>query len=403
MLRSLARSYRDAFSGLPRQVWVLALCLFVNRLGMMVLPFLELYLTEERHLGVDEAGRLVALYGVGSILGVTSGGWLTDRFGSRRVQLASLLGNALLLLVLWRTRTELALGAAILAVALASDTFRPANGAAISAAAGPAVRARSFSLMSLAVNLGLSVGLPLGGALAEIDFDWLFWIDAGTALFAAATLWRFGERGVARGRAVESAVPRPAVPSPWRDSSFVVVIVLQCATATVLFQFFGALPVFLEHDVGLDKAGIGLVLALNTALTALFGMQAVRWVERRGELAWFGVGSFLICAGYGVNGIGHGLTPALASIVVWSVGEMFFFPLGASFASRRAPAGAEGRYMSAFQLGLALPLVLAPFLGTWLYEAAGPRVLWASCAGVGVLVAASFAMLLRRVRSASRS
>lgn len=401
MLRSLARRYRDAFSGLPRPVWVLALCLFVNRLGMMVLPFLELYLTEERHLGVDEAGRLVALYGVGAILGVTAGGWLTDRFGSRRVQLASLLGNALLLLVLWRMHSELALGAAIFAVALASDTFRPANAAAISAAAGPEVRARAFSLMSLAVNLGLSVGLPLGGLLAEIDFDWLFWIDAGTALVAAAVLWRCGERGAPRVRADVSLTPKPAAPSPWRDSSFVFVILLQCATATVLFQFFGALPVFLERDVGLDKAGIGLVLALNTALTALFGMQAVRWVERRGELAWFGVGSFLICVGYGVNGLGHGLAPALTSIVVWSVGEMFFFPLGAAFASRRAPAGAEGRYMSAFQLGLAVPLVLAPFLGTWIYEAAGPRVLWASCAGVGVAVAASFFLLLRRVERAA--
>ena len=99
MLRTVVRSYRDAFSGIPRQVWVLASCLFVNRLGMMVLPFLELYLTDERRLGIEEAGRLVALYGVGSILGVTCGGWLTDRFGARRVQLASLVSNAALLLV----------------------------------------------------------------------------------------------------------------------------------------------------------------------------------------------------------------------------------------------------------------------------------------------------------------
>ena len=58
MLRVIIRSYRDAFSGLPRQVWVLAACLFVNRLGMMVLPFLELYLTGELGFGVEAAGRL---------------------------------------------------------------------------------------------------------------------------------------------------------------------------------------------------------------------------------------------------------------------------------------------------------------------------------------------------------
>ena len=36
MFSSIVRSYRAAFAGLPRQVWVLALCLFVNRVGMRV-------------------------------------------------------------------------------------------------------------------------------------------------------------------------------------------------------------------------------------------------------------------------------------------------------------------------------------------------------------------------------
>ncbi|NOT31241.1 MAG: MFS transporter, partial [Planctomycetes bacterium] len=178
MLRAIVRSYRDAFSGLPRQVWVLALVLFVNRVGMMVLPFLALYLTGERGFAVDSAGGLVALYGVGSMLGVTAGGWLADRFGPRRVQLTSLCLNALFLMVLSVARTPLAIGAAILLTSMASDCFRPANGAAITAAVGEGARARAFSLMSLAVSVGLTFGLPLGGELAELDFDWLFRIDA---------------------------------------------------------------------------------------------------------------------------------------------------------------------------------------------------------------------------------
>ena len=154
MLRAIVRSYRDAFSGLPRQVWVLALVLFVNRLGMMVLPFLELYLTGERGFAVDTAGRMVALYGVGSILGVTAGGWLTDRFGPRRVQLASLCMNAVFLMALSVARTWVAIAGAIVAASMAADCFRPANGAAITAAVGAAARARAFSLMSLAVSVG---------------------------------------------------------------------------------------------------------------------------------------------------------------------------------------------------------------------------------------------------------
>ncbi len=395
MLRALVRSYRDAFSGLPRQVWVLASCLFVNRVGMMVLPFLALYLSGERGYDVDAAGRLVALYGIGSILGVTAGGWLADRFGPRRVQLTSLALNALFLVVLAYARSTLAIGATIVATSLAADTFRPANGAAISAAVGPESRARAFTLMSLAVSAGLTFGLPLGGALAELDFEYLFWIDAGTALLAGVVLWRFGEPDAVPVHATEN--PGQGAVSPWRDGHFLAFVALQCATATVLFQFFGALPVFLKHDLGLGEGEVGGLLALNSILIALFEMLVVRRIEQRAPLPLVALGSFGICVGYGLNAFAHGPLGALLSVAVWTAGEMLFFPLAASFASSRAPAGAVGRYLSVFQLGFAVSFVLAPLVGTALYENRGPRFLWASCAAMGVLVALCHWVLQRHM------
>src|SRR5262245_5109764 len=400
MLRALVRSYRDAFSGLPRQVWVLASCLFVNRVGMMVLPFLALYLTGERGYGVDAAGRLVSLYGIGSIVGVTAGGWLADRFGPRRVQLASLTLNALFLVMLGYARSTLAIGATIIATSTAADTFRPANGAAISAAVGPLARARAFSLMSLAVSAELTFGLPLSGALAELDFEWLFWIDAGTALLAGVVLFAFGERGASPAR--DAGANGPASVSPWRDGHFLAFVALQCATSTVLFQFFGALPVFLKRDLGFDEGDVGALLAVNSILIALFEMQLVRRIERRAPVPLVALGSFAICAGSGLNAFAHGPLGALLSVAVWTAGEMFFFPLAATFATTRAPASSVGRYLGVFQLGFAIPFVLGPLIGTALYDGRGPRFLWASCAGMGVLVAACHWTLRRSMARSSR-
>ncbi len=394
MLRAIVRSYRDAFSGLPRQVWVLALVLFVNRVGMMVLPFLELYLTGARGFEVDAAGRLVALYGVGSILGVTVGGRLADRLGPRRVQLASLTLHALSLMLLSLARTPLSIGAAILATSLAADAFRPANGTAITAAVGVGARARAFSLMSLAVSVGLTCGLPLGGELAERDFDWLFRIDAATALVAALVLWRFGAPDAPRASAEERA--QAASSSPWRDRGFLLFVALQCATATVLFQFFGALPVFLKHDLGFGEGDVGRALALNSVLIILFEMQIVRRVEREGPLPWIALGSLGICLGYGLNAFASGTSMALLSIAAWSLGEMLFFPLGAAFATQRAPSGAVGRYLGVYHLAFAISFVLAPLVGTSVYEHHGPRTLWVGCAAVGVLVCAVHGLLRRR-------
>jgi predicted MFS family arabinose efflux permease len=379
---------------LPRQVWVLAACLLVNRLGMMVLPFLELYLTEGLGLGVAAGGRIVAAYGIGSILGIAAGAWCTDRFGPWRVQVASLVLSALCLLVLWRARSAAALAAAVAAVGMASDAFRPANGAAIAHATRPEVRARSFSLMSLAINLGLSLGLPLGGLLAQVDYAWLFWIDASTALAAALVLLAFGGRGApAEGSRPEARAP---VPSPWRDRTYVLAVALMTVAAAILFQFFGALPVFLKRDLGFDEGGVGLALGLNTVVAAAFGMLAVRWAERGDDLVWIARGSLLIALGYSLNALGESTALALASILVWSVGEMFFFPFTAAFASHRAPPSAAGRYLGLYHQGFAVAFVLAPLAGTQLYASLGPRGLWIACALTGVALHAAFGLLARR-------
>ena len=398
MLASLIRSYRDAFSGLPRQVWILASVLFVNRVGMMVLPFLGLYLTKERGFEVDVAGRLVALYGVGSIAGVSLGGVLADRFGPRRVQLASLVAHALALVLLGTMRTPLTIGLLVASSSFAADLFRPANGAAISAAVAPAARARAFSLMSFAVSLGLTIGLPLGGALARIDYALLFWVDGATALAAALVLWRLGERTPPPAPA-ELAAARAAI-SPWKDGPFLVFVVLVALTAIVLFQFFGALPLFLERDLGFSEFDVGLALALNSILILLFEMQLVRKVESRPPLPWVALGSCAIGLGYALNLFASGWTTVLVSIAAWTAGEMLFFPLTAAFASSRAPRGASGRYMSVFQLGLAVPLALAPLVGTELYDTHGPATLWWSCAGLGLLVLAGHLLLDRHLRRA---
>ena len=48
--------YKQAFSNLQRNAWILAITLFINRSGSMVLLFTSLYLTKELHFSIAEAG-----------------------------------------------------------------------------------------------------------------------------------------------------------------------------------------------------------------------------------------------------------------------------------------------------------------------------------------------------------
>ena len=68
MLRTIVRTYRSAYSGLSRDLWLLSFVLLVNRAGAMVLPFISLYLTQERGYPVAVAGRVLAMYGLGALV-----------------------------------------------------------------------------------------------------------------------------------------------------------------------------------------------------------------------------------------------------------------------------------------------------------------------------------------------
>ncbi len=78
-------------AGLPRTYWLLWVGTLINRLGGFVVPFLTLYLTQERGLPVSQAALMVSLFGAGSFTAALIGGELTDRIGRRPVMLFSFL------------------------------------------------------------------------------------------------------------------------------------------------------------------------------------------------------------------------------------------------------------------------------------------------------------------------
>src|SRR6185369_1507267 len=167
--------YRNAFSNLQRNAWILSIATFINRSGSMVLLFTSLYLTNELGFSISQAGFVMSFYGFGSVLGSYTGGWLTDRKNYFDIMLYSLISCALILLLMIVAKSMILLSIVIFCYAYAADMFRPANSAAISAYSTAENRTRSVSLMRLAINLGFSVGPAIGGVIAlHLGYKWLF-------------------------------------------------------------------------------------------------------------------------------------------------------------------------------------------------------------------------------------
>ena len=75
--------------GLPPTYWLIWTGTLINRLGGFVIPFLTLYLTQQRGIPISQAAFVVSLFGAGSFIAQLTGGELTDRLGRRPVMLMS--------------------------------------------------------------------------------------------------------------------------------------------------------------------------------------------------------------------------------------------------------------------------------------------------------------------------
>jgi predicted MFS family arabinose efflux permease len=393
VLRNVLRAYRDAFSGHGPGVWRLATATLVNRSGTMVLPFLILFLTEERGFSAGEAGRMLALYGVGGLLGAFLGGWLVDRLAPRRVMVASLVLTGAGFLVLGHLEARWALAVTIFLVSVVGEAFRPANAAALAAASTPENRGRSFALNRLAVNVGMSFGPAVGGLLAQRDYGWLFLADGLTCL-AAAGLLAAGP-GLARAAAATAVTAATAASprSPWRDGPLLALLLLMTALGTVFFQTSGTFPLTLHELHGFSEARIGLLLAVNTVVIVLFEMVLVQAARRVEPLRLVAAGSFFFCLGFGLLPFGSGFAWVAFTVVVWTVGEMLSMSAGAAAVANRADPGSLGRYMGLLTLSFSAAQVIAPVAGTWVYERFGADTLWYVCGALGVPIALGFAAL----------
>lgn len=387
-------SLRADLRALPRAVWVQCAATFVNRSGTMVLPFLLLYLTRDLGLAPSTGGAIVALYGATALVTSPWAGRLADRVGPLRVMEVSLLLSGLVLLAFPAARTPWAVAAATVAWAVVSELFRPASLTAIASAVAPESRKTAFAVNRLAINLGMSIGPALGGLLATVSYPALFVVDGLTSLAAAAILAKAGRPVSGTAPAPGAAAAHATVPAH-RDRRLVLLLLGVLPVAVVFFQHVAAMALFLVRDLGWSEAQYGLLATLNTLLVVAFEVPLNAAMARWPAGRTLALGALLTGAGFGLLAFAHAGGVVLASVVVWTFGEIVLFPgLNAAVADL-APEARRGEYMGLYMTSFNLAFAVGPWAGTAALERWGGTVLWAGAFLAGVLSA----ILLGRTRT----
>lgn len=393
--------YRDAFEGLPGSVWWLSLVLFVNRSGTMVMTFLALYLTQELGHPLTAAGWMLSVYGAGHLAGAFLGGWLSDRVGPIRIQISALAFSGLGYLTLEHVHALGPMAVVVFLTATLTESFRPANAAALAEMTPPELRARAVALNRLAINLGWAVGPAVGGLLAAVSYSWIFRVDGLTCLLASALLWRLRSSGRLRtpGFAEEERRAERNPRHPAKDVDFHLFLGLTVLFAFIFFQSWGPYPVYLKEVIGLSEAEFGFLMAINGMLILVFEVVLTHRAERFHALSVTGFGVLMVALGFGILPLGAGWGIAVVSLVIWTVGEMLSIPAAGGWVANRAGVAHRGKYMGLHVAAWGVAMIFAPLMGTWVYEQYGPESLWLLLALVGLVAWAGFQVLAKRLRS----
>lgn len=374
--------------GLPRDMWTLFFTSLINRSGTMVLPFLALYLTKKIGVSPAEAGTALLVYGAAAFLAAPITGKLSDKLGSLKVMKFALYGSGIIFFLYSFITDYYWILVASFILAAVNEAFRPANLSMISELVAPHQRRIAFALNRLAINAGMSIGPVIGGFLTLIDYHYLFYANAVASIAAGVYLSSTKWSSLSTEKLDEVSIDIPRLKfAILADKKFIFFLLAIIPANLVFFQHLGALPLYIVDDLGYTTAAFGLFGAINTVLIIFLEVPLNNWMNDIPYKKSLMIGALLAAIGFGGFAISTTAIPLIISIIVFTFGEMIFFPVTAAYASEIAPQNKRGEYMGYYQMTFSFAFSAGPWLGTVVYQHYGSVILWIGALVFGLITA----------------
>jgi predicted MFS family arabinose efflux permease len=378
---------------------MLALVILINRTSAMVVPFLGVYMTQSLGFSLKETGLVLSCFGVGAVVGSYIGGRLTDKIGFYSTQVYSFFLTVPVFLILPELKTVPALAIGVFMLSAIADIFRPANSVALTYYTKPENITKAFSLNRMAVNLGFSVGPALGGFLAGISYDFLFYGNAlGTLLATFLFVYYFKNKVPSRVKVQK--VQESPVETPYRSWKMMGFAFLCTLYAVCFFQLLSTLPLYYKEGIGLTEFQIGIILGYSGLFIVLFEMVIVQLAGRFFSIATIIIIGTLLCGiSFAILNVSLTVWMLYLGISILCVSEILAMPYMSTVFVQNSTVANRGAYMGLYSLAFSVSHIFSPSMGTYTIEHWGFTTLWWITGGVSVVTAVGFWLLMKRMRT----
>ncbi len=346
---------------------------------------------------LSDAGFVMGLFGLGSIVGAYFGGKFSDKIGFYKVQLFALLLGGVLFVILGQLKSYPLICLFSFLLSLVNEAFRPANSSAIAFYSTIANRTRSFSLNRLSVNLGWAVGASIGGLIAAYNYELLFWVDGITNIVAAILLfYMLKPAETIKIKTVEGVEP-PASISAYKDKTYLWFLVLVTLFACCFVQLFTTIPKYFRDDLLLNEKYIGLIMAINGIIIVTIEMILIYTLEKKNKDMQYIIIGLLLCACAYLSLLIPGPAKLISLIMILfiTIGEIMSMPFMNSFWIARCNDKNRGQYAALYTIAWGTANVLGPYLCSALVDATSFEMMFIVLGATLMVTAFGFIRLSR--------
>ncbi|AII61059.1 MDR family MFS transporter [Dehalococcoides mccartyi] len=386
-----------------RGVWMLTLIGLINSAAFSLsLPFISLYLYQERGLSMTQVGLVILLSGFVSAIVQMVAGALADTYGRKPVMLLTTVGSAVIygaMAVLIGFNMPVML--IILSYVLLRCTLvatRPASQAMIADLTPKDRLTETYGMVRIGNNLGWAIGPMLGGfLLIGLPYAYLFGVGAVVCLITLYITAKYINESLSN--SVEW-VSLTKIFSAGKDRAFLWFTILSILLFIVVGQFISTLSVFTVDRLHFSEADYGMLLTLNGLMVFALQYPVTRILHNVSKSHVVVMGSLIYAVGYLMFAWTTNLGMAFLAMSVITMGEIVFAPTTLAVVGDLSPPQQRGRYMGFYGFSEMLGFSLGPMVGGALLDAHPDSSLsvWGTLAALAVMSAVGFYIWGRVVR-----
>ena len=316
------------------------------------LPFMTIFLTRQYQLEVDNIGYALSIALTVGVVFSMGFGILADKFDKKRYMLIAVLAFICGFIAIPLVNSVALVVVFFALINCAYSVFSTVLKAWFAEVLAPEKKARIFSLNYTFLNIGWTVGPPIGTLLVMHSINLPFWLAAACAALPLVAIQLFVQRSPAAVAQDNATRWSPSVLLRDRALMWFTLSALLASFVGGSFASCIAQYVLVVGDSDFAEKVVAVVLPVNAAVVVALQYAVGRRLSASNirPLMTFGT----VCFVLGLGGFilsGNSLLLWGISAAVFTLGEVIYAPGEYILIDNIAPAGMKASYFSAQSLG----------------------------------------------------